>query len=155
METPVRIERLREYQRQFGYVATKAESRLSPERLAQFDALIRRAKELQRDIEAFIRPPKDEGRAGEATGEDRDVEGGKSMNEERILEIAADHVEKDGYVVYDDFSELKPVNQTGNQYLFGIKLWLRAHGYRLHERRSRADWNNCGYPGDSTHFHRN
>jgi hypothetical protein len=155
MDSPARIERLREYQRQFGYVATKAESRLPPERLAKFEDLIRRAKELQRDVEAFIRSPKDDGRAGGATREDRDGQRGKSLTDESILEIAADHVEKDGYVVYDDFSELKPVTQSGNQYLFRVKNWLLAHGYRLHERRHRADWSNCRYAGDNTHFHAN
>jgi hypothetical protein len=155
IETPARVERLREYQRQFGYVATKAESRLSPEQLAQFEALIQRAKELQRDVEAFIRPLKDEGIGGEATREDRDGPRSVSLSEDTILEIAADHVEKDGYVVYDDFSELKPVTQTGNRYLFGVKNTLLVHGYRLHERRHRAEWDNCGYPGDNTHFHGN
>lgn len=153
-DTPARIVRLREYQRQFGYVATKAESRLSPERLVQFKDLIRRAKELQRDIEAFIRPPKDGAKAREAAREDGVGQKGESLNEQDILEVAADHLEKDGYVVYDDFSVLKPVNQTGNRYLFRVKQCLLEHGYRVHERRHRAEWANCGYPGESTHFHR-
>lgn len=43
------------------------------------------------------------------------------MNEQSILEIAAGHVEKDGYVVYDDFSEQRPINQTGNKFLFFVR----------------------------------
>jgi hypothetical protein len=154
LDTPTRIDRLREYQKQFAYVATKAETRLTPERLAQFEDLTRRAKELQRDVEAFIRPPKDQVRAAETTRESRDGGEGESVTQS-IHEIAADHVERDGYVVYDDFSELKPVNLAGNRYLFRIKNWLLEHGYRVHERRNRGEWSNCGYPGDNTHFHRN
>lgn len=51
----VRVELLREYQRQFGYIAGRAESRLSPGRLAEFEDLVRRAKALQSDIEKFLR----------------------------------------------------------------------------------------------------
>lgn len=77
------------------------------------------------------------------------------MNEQRIVEIAADHVEKDGYVVYDDFDEQRPVNQTGNKWLFFIRRCLLESGYYIHMRRSAHEWRNCGYPGDHTHFHRN
>jgi hypothetical protein len=155
--TPARIERLREYQRQFGYVPTKAQSRLSPERLAQFEELVRRANELQRDIEAFLRPPKGEARAAEPTTEDGDGQGGESPRgiEKRVLEIAADHLEKDGYVVYDDFIALKPVDQIGSMSLFPIKLCLQKRGYGVHEGRYQAQWNGCGYPGRKTHFHSN
>ena len=77
-----------------------------------------------------------------------------SKNEQRILEIAADHVEKDGYVAYDDFIELKPVDQIGSMHLFPVKLCLIKRGYSVHEARNRAEWSGCGYPGRKTHFHR-
>lgn len=77
------------------------------------------------------------------------------MNEQSILKIAANHIEKGGYVVYYDFSELKPANQSGRWYWFPIKDCLLEHGYSVHESRHRADWNNCGYSGDKTHFHKN
>ena len=77
------------------------------------------------------------------------------MNEQRILEIAADHVEQDGHVVYDAFEEQRPVNQTANKFLFVIKRCLLESGYYVHERRKSAEWSNCGFPGDHTHFHRN
>jgi hypothetical protein len=76
------------------------------------------------------------------------------MNEHRILEIAASHVERDGYVVYEDFEEQRPVNQTGNKFLFFIRRRLLEGGYQIHMRRNAAEWSNCGYPDDHTHFHR-
>lgn len=77
-----------------------------------------------------------------------------SMNQRRILEIAADHVEKDGYVAYADFIELKPVDQIGSTYLFPVKACLKKHGHICHEAQHRAQWIGCGYPGRKTHFHR-
>lgn len=77
-----------------------------------------------------------------------------SMSEQRILDIAADHVEKDGYVAYKDFIELRPVDQIGSMYLFPIKGCLTKRGYSAHEARYRAQWSGCGYPGHKTHFHR-
>lgn len=152
-DTAARIDRLRAYQRQFKYEATKAESRLSPERRAQFDELVRRTKELQREIEAFLRTPRDGGRVRDVTNEGAVARGGPSLSEAAILEIAAVRLERDGYLDYADFEELRPVGQTGNRYLFAVKLCLLDNGYRVHERRHRAEWGNCGYPGDNTHFH--
>lgn len=70
-----------------------------------------------------------------------------------VLRIPTDRLEKDGYVTYDDFGDLRPVGQTGNRWLFAVKVCLLEHGYRVHERRLRAEWPNCGYAGNSTHFH--
>ena len=64
-------------------------------------------------------------------------------------------MENDGWVVYADFEELRPPNQSGNKFFFPVKKLLTERGYRVHERRSRHDWTNCDYPGDHTHFHAN
>jgi hypothetical protein len=77
------------------------------------------------------------------------------MNELRLLEIAADHVERDGYVLYGDFDEQRPVNQTGNKFLFFVRRCLLEGGYYIHMRRNAAEWGMCSYPGDHSHFHRN
>lgn len=50
-----RIERLREYARQFEYIVTTPESRLKAEKLLQVEELRHRAKELRADLEAFLR----------------------------------------------------------------------------------------------------
>lgn len=74
------------------------------------------------------------------------------MNEQSILEIAADGVARDGYVEYGAFYGLRPVDQ-GNKFLFFVRSCLLASGYEIHMRRDAAEWT-CGYLGDNTHFHR-
>src|SRR6266581_1192302 len=54
-EVPGRIKRLHEYQERFGYKHTTRESTLSAERLSELEDLRRRANNLQRDVEAFLK----------------------------------------------------------------------------------------------------
>jgi len=75
------------------------------------------------------------------------------MNVQRVLAIAADCVARDGYVEYEAFHELRPVNQ-GNKFLFLVRRWLLESGYDIHMRRDATEWN-CGHPNDNTHFHKN
>jgi len=54
-EVPGRIKRLHEYRERFDYEHTTRESALSAERLSELEDLRRRASELQRDVEAFLK----------------------------------------------------------------------------------------------------
>jgi hypothetical protein len=58
-----------------------------------------------------------------------------------------------GYVEYEAFHELRPVNQ-GNKFLFLVRRWLLESGYDIHVRRDATEWK-CGHPNDNTHFHKN
>ncbi len=71
--------------------------------------------------------------------------------EPEILRIAAG---KPDFVVYDDFSKLRPSNTGDGYWLFRVKEILRRNGYMCHEARKRDDWGNCGYSGTKTHFHK-
>ena len=71
--------------------------------------------------------------------------------ESEVLRIAAG---KPDFVVYDDFSKLRPSNTGDGYWLFRVKEILKRNGYTCHEARKRDDWGNCGYSGTKTHFHR-
>jgi hypothetical protein len=76
------------------------------------------------------------------------------MNKRRILEIAAEHVQRDGFVVYNDFEVERPPKESGGHSLWIIKRWLlEDQRHEAHERRHHATWTHCGYSGKHTHFH--
>lgn len=75
------------------------------------------------------------------------------MKQQKVLQIAAMRLRTDGYLVYNNFLEFRPLDEAGSQWLRPIKKVLLESGYRVHEARYRADWGRCGYPGGRTHFH--
>ena len=77
------------------------------------------------------------------------TERGNMITEEQILEIAEPLPSS---FEYEPFYDLGSGNH--NKYLFRVKTVLLKNKYICHESRNSPSWDNCGYTGNKTHFHK-